>query len=92
MEGLVPIIGGAGDMSLNLSLSARWDSYDAPDVVYRDTALGTTEKADDHPRRRQRHYLGRRAGVFAGGEPATAAQSADIVCGPSTQPVAAAQK
>ena len=49
MEGLVPIIGGAGDMSLNLSLSARWDSYDAPEVVYRDTALGTTEIADDIP-------------------------------------------
>ena len=49
MEGLVPLIGGGGDMSLNLSLSARWDSYDAPDVIYRDTALGTTEKADDLP-------------------------------------------
>ena len=49
MEGLVPLMGGGGDMSLNLSLSARWDSYDAPDVVYRDTALGTTEKANDLP-------------------------------------------
>lgn len=49
MEGLVPLMGGAGDRSLNLSLSARWDSYDAPEVIYRDTALGTTEKADDLP-------------------------------------------
>ena len=49
MEGLVPLMGGVGDQSLNLSLSARWDSYDAPDVVYRDTALGTTEKANDLP-------------------------------------------
>ncbi len=47
MESLVPIM--SGDMSLNLSLSARWDSYDAPEVVYRDTALGTSEKADDLP-------------------------------------------
>ena len=47
MEGLVPLM--SGDMSLNLSLSARWDSYDAPEVIYRDTALGTTEKADDLP-------------------------------------------
>ena len=47
MEGLVPLM--SEDMSLNLSLSARWDSYDAPEVVYRDTALGTTEKADDLP-------------------------------------------
>ena len=49
MEGLVPLMGGVGDRSLNLSLSARWDSYDAPDVIYRDTALGTTEKANDLP-------------------------------------------
>ena len=49
MEGLVPLMGGVGDRSLNLSLSARWDSYDAPEVIYRDTALGTTEKADDLP-------------------------------------------
>ena len=47
VEGLVPLM--SGDMSLTLSLSARWDSYDAPDVIYRDTALGTTEKADDLP-------------------------------------------
>ena len=47
MEGLVPLM--SGDMSLTLSLSARWDSYDVPDVIYRDTALGTTEKADDLP-------------------------------------------
>ena len=47
VEGLVPLM--SGDMSLTLSLSARWDSYDTPDVIYRDTALGTTEKADDLP-------------------------------------------
>ena len=46
-ESLVPLIGGERDLSL--SLSGRWDSYDAPDVVYTDSATGATEVAGDLP-------------------------------------------
>ena len=41
-EALVPLM---ADIA-SLSLSARWDSYDKPDVVYRETDLGT-ESAQD---------------------------------------------
>ena len=40
-EALVPLAD-----SLSLSLSARWDSYDKPDVVYRETDLGTESTQD----------------------------------------------
>ena len=40
-EALVPIFG-----ALNLALSARWDSYDTPDVLYRDSEEGP-ETAED---------------------------------------------
>ena len=50
LESLLPLAGGSGAApDVSLSLSGRWDSYDAPDVVYTDTALGTTEVADDLP-------------------------------------------
>ena len=50
VEGLLPLSGGTGSgPDVSLSLSGRWDSYDAPDVVYTDSALGTTEVADDLP-------------------------------------------
>ncbi len=49
LESLVPLIGGNSAQDLSLSLSGRWDSYGAPDVVYRDSADGTTERADDLP-------------------------------------------
>ncbi len=50
MESLLPLAGGdAGGPDISLSLSGRWDSYDAPRVVYTDTALGATEVADDLP-------------------------------------------
>ena len=50
VESLLPLAGGSGaGPDVSLSLSGRWDSYDAPDVVYTDTALGTTEAADDLP-------------------------------------------
>ena len=49
LESLIPLIGGNSAQDLSLSLSGRWDSYGAPDVVYRDSALGTTEQADDLP-------------------------------------------
>ena len=48
-ESLLPLAGGESGPDVSLSLSGRWDSYDAPDVVYTDTALGTTEVADDLP-------------------------------------------
>ena len=50
VESLLPLAsGGGGGPDVSLSLSGRWDSYDAPDVVYTDSALGTTEVADDLP-------------------------------------------
>ena len=50
LESLLPLAGGSGaGPDVSLSLSGRWDSYDAPSVVYTDTALGTTEVADDLP-------------------------------------------
>ena len=50
VESLLPLAGGSGaGPDVSLSLSGRWDSYDAPNVVYTDTALGTTEVADDLP-------------------------------------------
>ena len=47
VESLVPLIGGERDLSL--SLSGRWDSYGAPNVVYTDSATGTAEVASDLP-------------------------------------------
>ena len=47
MESLVPLLGGERDLSL--SLSGRWDSYGAPNVVYTDSATGTSEAAGDLP-------------------------------------------
>ena len=50
VESLLPLSGGdGGGTDVSLSLSGRWDSYAAPDVVYTDTALGTSEVADDLP-------------------------------------------
>ena len=41
-EALVPL----AEDRLSLSLSARWDSYDKPDVTYRETDLGTESTQD----------------------------------------------
>ena len=50
VEGLLPLAGGSGGgPDVSLSLSGRWDSYGAPHVVYKDSALGTSEVADDLP-------------------------------------------
>lgn len=49
VESLLPLAGADGGPDVSLSLSGRWDSYDAPDVVYTDTAGGTVEVADDLP-------------------------------------------
>ena len=49
VESLLPLAGGDGGTDVSLSLSGRWDSYDAPHVVYTDSALGTTEVAGALP-------------------------------------------
>ena len=41
-EALVPLV----EDGLSLSLSARWDSYDKPEVTYRETDLGTESTQD----------------------------------------------
>ena len=48
-ESLLPLAGADGGTDVSLSLSGRWDSYDAPNVVYTDTASGASEAADDLP-------------------------------------------